>query len=679
MAILYINARCRQILRILLNRHTHMTMEQLAGELKISRRSAYYDISKINVWLEQSGVPPLETERGHGLFLSPEYRPQVEALLSEPGDGEVYIYSPDERVKLIVLYIVYSPAPVFIEQLMDCCEVSRNTVFTDLKDVTARLKSYDLTLAYTAKTGYRISGDPIRRRALFILYFRELLGLYRDGVLKIFDRGEIEGCYRKLRQIESELGLEYVDGTLHAIAALIPVMVRRTASFDFPAEKREEWSSTREFQKISACFPELPEDEKLYLTLHLLGSQVRVTHELAEGASRQELTDMARALISEFERVACILFENREDLERALILHLKTSLYRYQYGIQIGSVFYDDVKSEYPELFAITKMAVRRLEDSVELPIPDEEVACIALHFGAFLKIEEPQEDHLRILIVCVNGVSTGNMLKREIQKLLPYAEIAGVVAAVNLLNAQELCNLIVSTIKVNSVVPSITVHPVLTEYDRHAILSHRLVAPKTLTVQRERIFNAVKKYVDPADYESLLSDLTACLQGADSLIPAEAKQDTGLLSVLTVSRILIQEKAASWRDSIRTAGGPLLENGSITRGYLDTIIAQLSYYGPYMFLTDDVILAHAKPEDGVNCLDISLAVFRQPVAFSGQRRARLVIVLAAEDQEKHLRILQDILVLAANAASVESVAASETPADALTRIGRLLAQAEEE
>lgn len=95
------------------------------------------------------------------------------------------------------------------------------------------------------------------------------------------------------------------------------------------------------------------------------------------------------------------------------------------------------------------------------------------------------------------------------------------------------------------------------------------------------------------------------------------------------------------------------------------------------MFLTDDVILAHAKPEDGVNCLDISLAVFRQPVAFSAARKAKLVIVLAAEDQEKHLKILQDILILVSNPDSIKSLTSCKTPAELLTRIGTLLAQAE--
>lgn len=96
------------------------------------------------------------------------------------------------------------------------------------------------------------------------------------------------------------------------------------------------------------------------------------------------------------------------------------------------------------------------------------------------------------------------------------------------------------------------------------------------------------------------------------------------------------------------------------------------------MFLTEDVILAHARPEDGVNCLDISFAAFQTPVVFSEARKAKLVILLAAVDQEKHLKILQDILELIGDPGSVDRLTACETPAEFLALVGRLLAEQEE-
>ena len=57
MATLYINARCEKLLNILLSRSDYMTINQLAQVLSVSRRTAYYDIYKVNMWLEQAGLP----------------------------------------------------------------------------------------------------------------------------------------------------------------------------------------------------------------------------------------------------------------------------------------------------------------------------------------------------------------------------------------------------------------------------------------------------------------------------------------------------------------------------------------------------------------------------------------------------------------------------------------------
>jgi mannitol/fructose-specific phosphotransferase system IIA component (Ntr-type)/galactitol-specific phosphotransferase system IIB component len=403
-----------------------------------------------------------------------------------------------------------------------------------------------------------------------------------------------------------------------------------------------------------------------------------VPEEYFEIHSRQYIYDLTRSLISEFEKVACIFFDRREELERALFVHLNTSMYRYKFGVQIGNVIGDDVINEYPELFALTKTAAKGLEESIGFPITDSEIAYLALHFGAFLKISDTENEKLRILIVCVNGISTGNMLKREIRKLLPFAQIVDVRAAVQLVNVQNICDLIISTVKLQTVVPVITVHPILTEFDRKIILSHKLVAPRSIYAQRDRLFKVVKKYVKPEDYDNLLNDLTAFIQNGLENPEHSDELENDLLNVLDVSRIHIMEEPCSWQESIRETGKCLLDYRSIEKRYLDTIINQLQYYGPYMFLTDDVILAHAKPEDGVNCLDLSMAVFRHPVFYSGQRKAKIVYILAAEDQEKHLKILQDMLKLLRQPDFVEQTAACQSPTEIYYLTEQILAREEQ-
>lgn len=356
-----------------------------------------------------------------------------------------------------------------------------------------------------------------------------------------------------------------------------------------------------------------------------------------------------------------------------MFVHLSTSLYRYQYGIQIGNMLGNDVIKEYPDLFSITRTVVKKLETSIGAPIPDSEIAYLVLHFGSALKISDRDSQRLRILIVCVNGMSTGNMIKREVQKLLPFAEIVDVRAAVGLMNVQEICDLIITTVKINTVVPSIVVHPILTEFDRKNILNHKLIAPKQIEIRKEQIFQVVKKYVDPENYDNLLDDLTAYLQGGIQEFEIEDKLELDLCKLLDLYRVQIVSERCAWQQSIRIAGQCLISSNSIEQKYVDSIISQLQYYGPYMFLTDTVILAHAKPEDGVNTLDISLTVFKEPVVFSGERKASLIIMLAAEDQEKHLKILQDILTLVSNENTIDLLTKCNSQEEVLTTVHQLM------
>ena len=128
------------------------------------------------------------------------------------------------------------------------------------------------------------------------------------------------------------------------------------------------------------------------------------------------------------------------------------------------------------------------------------------------------------------------------------------------------------------------------------------------------------------------------------------------------------------WQESIYFAGKSLVQNGSIEQKYLDVIISQTMYYGPYMFITDKIMLAHAKPEDGVNKMDISMTIFKNPVFFKEGKKAEVIFVLAAEDHEKHLKILNDILKIAENSEKVEKLLKAETCEDILMELGNILA-----
>lgn len=99
----------------------------------------------------------------------------------------------------------------------------------------------------------------------------------------------------------------------------------------------------------------------------------------------------------------------------------------------------------------------------------------------------------------------------------------------------------------------------------------------------------------------------------------------------------------SAWKRAIYRASSPLLMRGSIAQSYVQCIIERLIEAGPYMFVTDDLILAHASPEDGVKHVDFSIGLIPDGILFEQGRKARAIFCLAVEDQQKHMGILQDI------------------------------------
>lgn len=640
----YMNVRCKEILQLLLKSESHIPLQKISEALHVSKRSIYYDLCKINEWLSANGIPELEVVRGKGILIEPDIKEQIEACDDQSVHEDNYILSPMERAHVIICSIIYAQDPVYIDQLMEECIVSRNTIFNDLRIVVNQLQDHDLKLEYESKKGYVITGDAIRIRAVFLITLNELHAAFEAGVVRFVDKEKVANYFEQLKFIEEALGTRYVEGTLRSLAVLMPVMERGNAELYFPNLKREELEDTKEYILIRKFFPEFDEKEQIYLCLHLLGSRVAVaSNDIFENHPNQTVYEITKALVAEFEKLACVVFEDREELERALFVHINSSMYRYQFGIQIADSMCEDIIREYPDLFEITRIVSRYIEKQIGLPIPDGEVAYLALHFGAHLSVSSRESSSLRILIVCANGISTGNMLKRELQKMLPAAEIVGVIASSSIQKLQNKCDIIVSTVKLKSSVPVILVHPILTDMERETILNHPKVRGIYTGYSPEKIFQIVKPYVDETNYEKVKKDLIKYLSpGGETLGKIPAQQ--GLMDYLLPSHIAIHDTDCSWMRAIREAGECLEAEGCIEYHYLDRIISQIQYYGPYMFIIPRVVLAHAKPEDGVNRLGISLHLYQKGIEFTEFRKANIIIVLAAEDQESHLKILKDIV-----------------------------------
>ncbi|WP_166000844.1 PTS sugar transporter subunit IIA [Bacillus sp. Cs-700] len=102
---------------------------------------------------------------------------------------------------------------------------------------------------------------------------------------------------------------------------------------------------------------------------------------------------------------------------------------------------------------------------------------------------------------------------------------------------------------------------------------------------------------------------------------------------------------ATDWKEAIKTAAKPLLTNEQITTAYVDAMIRSVEELGPYVVIAPGIAIPHARPEAGVNKVGMSLLRLDEAVPFSEKEKhqVKLLIVLAAVDQETHLEALAQL------------------------------------
>lgn len=679
MAVGYLNERTQKVINMMSKRSSALSIKEMANELGVSTRTVYNELDRANDWLKTKELPCLQVVRGHVQPFSAEETARIESTVGLEKSQDDYIFTPSERTKIIICQIISSGNAVYVEELMKSCQVSRNTIFADLQAVIAQLYSYKLELGYEKKRGYWIDGDAIHVRAIFFLYFNMLEPLFEMGKISFLNMEEIEENLKRLEQIEAVLKVKYVRNDMLALAAMIPIMERGQDQLYFSDLDIKKVQSAKEYRFVQEYFPELSETEKIYLTLHFLGGRLSsYSSNDSDSEKNETIMEIARNLVVEFERKACVVFSQKDKLIQELCRHIEASIYRYQFGIQIGNTLAEAVKREYPYIFDVTRSAVRYMEQQIRAQISDSEVAYLVMHFGAHLEYAEHDEKELRILVVCINGMATGNMISHELKRLLPQAKIVGVHAAADIVNPQNMCDIIVSSVKMKTVVPVIVVNPILNDFDRKNILNHPLIRSKIGFVDMDALFQVVKKYVLPEKYKELRYDLERFfVKGSEKKQPIFSPDVWRLTDFLTEDRIVFLESNGrkrgektgeyalpdhlqDWERALYTTAFPLIERKSIDENYVQCIIKRLVESGPYMFVTKDLVLAHARPENGVKHLDLAIGIAPEGVTFAEGKKARIIFLLVVEDQQKHMGILRDIRKALAKSPQIDVLAATE-------------------
>ncbi|MFT4245226.1 MAG: PTS sugar transporter subunit IIA [Micrococcaceae bacterium] len=140
------------------------------------------------------------------------------------------------------------------------------------------------------------------------------------------------------------------------------------------------------------------------------------------------------------------------------------------------------------------------------------------------------------------------------------------------------------------------------------------------------------------------------------------------LTELLTDKTIQITDKKLDWEEAIELTAQPLLKEKAIEDKYITAMIGKVKEFGAFINVGDRVALPHARPEDGVNKVGISLLKTNETVYLLDKKHhpIKLFICLAATDNKAHLEALADLTKLLIKKDSLNALLKAETKQEIL-------------
>ncbi|MGB4137865.1 MAG: PTS sugar transporter subunit IIA, partial [Microbacterium sp.] len=255
-----------------------------------------------------------------------------------------------------------------------------------------------------------------------------------------------------------------------------------------------------------------------------------------------EIEETVRSLLAEASdefRVDLL----HEELVRRLSLHIQVLRRRAKLGAWSQNSLTRSLKSSYPLIFDIAVTITAGLREHLDVAIPDDEIAYIAMHLGAFIEQGKWEEHRLTAVIVCPGYPETRDLLRVHVERALGNVlNVVDVRTSPDTSPSEPLPDLILSTSDTTeTTVPVIPLQPFLTDADVDRIQT--AVSRIRRSRRLSRLRGELERYFRPTAF---LPDVTGLapeqiIEGLGELLVRDGAVDDGY-----VQRVIERERLSS-------------------------------------------------------------------------------------------------------------------------------------
>ncbi|WP_374019627.1 BglG family transcription antiterminator [Paenibacillus thiaminolyticus] len=673
-----------------------LTVSFLARSFEVNERTIRNDLQGLDEWCKEQGLrlcrKPnvgvwLETV-GSGFIRKPP--------LSPSAFRQQIAYSPDDRQKLMALELLFRDEAVLVKEFEIKLGISKSTALRDLDALERTWRNSSLRLVKRPNFGVFVSGEEraIRNAMFQLLTDEELMKIpaaqqYRDDIYRCLAAGGQEaggtGTERErtvdvllgLRKNLERQGVRLTDEALAAYALHMAIAAYRIplgGRIAFSSGQKERirhqnlhpWLAPLLANMQPPHTPPWPEEEVLNMAVHLAASNVlELLEEQLQSFSEGENSLLAAVqnMVEIAERFLGLTFEGDRELYRGLANHLGPMVQRLRYGIgklAVSSAAMD-VKHAYPWIFYAAWAGVKAVEELFDISVPDPEVAHLSLYIGAAVERKKGRASvgRTQAVIICGTGLGTSQMLEVRLMQEFPEIHVratCSVFAATEWLDGKT--DLFLTTVPFQlEGVEVIECSPFLDSKDVLALRAWLADGISPFADAKERLTEGVVAAAArlgmhhpqfAKEVSQTIASYFAHSEKAMTHFWKRSDQGKMLSDLLTEQTVVCRSECMSWEDAVKTAGALMERTGAVEAGYTEAMMNGLRKHGPYMVVAPGVALLHARPQDGVNEVGMSLQIVRDGVAFGHASRdpVRLVFAFGTTDPQSHLQALSHLMSL---------------------------------
>ena len=301
---MFISAREKLIVEILLDKREELTIKDLAEEIDVSPRTIHRDLIGIEKLLNEYDLG-LIRKTGVGIQITGSEESK-ENLKRKLMTLTLQDYMADERQTLILCTLYEAAGPVKLFTLANELRVTAATISADLIKLEEQIEHFQLSILRKRGYGIELSGpEKAKRRAISYVITKslkedEFLSLIEDSLGKKFavqenaiserllhlvDREKLLVIEDVMRELKNDTLISITDNAYVGLIVHLALAIERikqgekiemNADFLKQLKQEPEYDTARKIitQLVSRFNIDIPEAEIGYITMHLQGAKL---------------------------------------------------------------------------------------------------------------------------------------------------------------------------------------------------------------------------------------------------------------------------------------------------------------------------------------------------------------------------------------------------------------------